>query len=107
MGNIICAVILAIVAIICFILGCCQLKEKGFLFNNAYIYSTKEERENMDKKPHYRQSGIVFLLISVIFLLNAIECIIKTGWIFYIVILLVVVALIYAIASSIMIEKNK
>ena len=75
--------------------------------NPAYIYSTKEERENMDKKPHYRQSGIVFLLISVIFLLNAIECIIKSGWIFYIVILLVVVALIYAIASSIMIEKNK
>ena len=107
MGNIICAVILAIVAIVCFVLGYCQLKEKGFLFNNAYIYSTKEERENMDKKPHYRQSGIVFLLISVIFLLNAIECIIKSGWIFYIVILLVVVALIYAIASSIMIEKNK
>lgn len=44
MENIICAVILAIVAIVCFILGCCQLNEKGFLFNNEYIYATKDER---------------------------------------------------------------
>lgn len=55
MGNIIGAVILGIVAIVCFIFGYLQFHEKGFLFNNAYIYAAKQERETMDKKPHYQQ----------------------------------------------------
>ncbi len=43
MENIICAVILAIVAIVCFILGCRQLNEKGFLFNNEYICNERRK----------------------------------------------------------------
>ncbi|WP_270373071.1 hypothetical protein [Longicatena caecimuris] len=48
MRNIIGAVILGIVAIVCFVFGYLQFHEKGFLFNNAYIYASKQERETMD-----------------------------------------------------------
>ena len=41
MGNIICAVILAIVAIVCFILECRQLNERVFC-SIMNIYATKE-----------------------------------------------------------------
>jgi len=61
----------------------------------------------MDKKPHYRQSAIVFLLISVIFLLNAIEVFLGSGWIFYIVLAVIAVTIIYAIVSSVLIETKK
>ena len=44
-----------------------QFHEKGFLWNNAYIFASKEERRKMDKKPYYRQSGFVFMLIGIIF----------------------------------------
>ena len=71
MGNIIGAITLGIVAVVCFIFSYLQFNEKGFLFNNAYIYASKEERKVMDKKPHYKQSGIVFLMIGIIFTINA------------------------------------
>jgi len=107
MGNIIGPIFLGIMSIACFVLSYLQFNEKGFLFNNAYIYASKQEREVMDKKPHYRQSGIVFLLLGIIFAINAVDVILKTGWLFYIVIVIAVIAIIYAIASSVIIEKNK
>ena len=72
MENIITAIILWMIAISCFIISFLQFKQKGFLFNNAYIYASKKERETMDKKPHYRQSGIVFVLVGMIFLINGV-----------------------------------
>ena len=106
MKEIIVASILFAISIFLFFMSVRSFMEKGFLFNNAYIYASKEEREKMNKKPHYHQSAIVFLLIGLIFLLNAIAVLLKENWIFYIVAAVVIVTLIYAIVSSITIEKN-
>ncbi|MBO5336481.1 MAG: DUF3784 domain-containing protein [Lachnospiraceae bacterium] len=107
MGNIIGAIILGVIAIACFIFSYLQFQEKGFLFNNAYIYASKQERETMDKKPHYKQSGIVFVFIGIIFLINAIDTILQTGWLNFFVIGIAVIAIVYAIVSSLIIEKRK
>ena len=108
MEEIIGASILLAISILSFFMSVRSFIEKGFLFNNAYIYASKEERQKMNKKPYYRQSSIVFLLLGLIFLLNAIAVLLEVNWIFYIVILVVIVTLIYAIVSSITIErKNK
>ena len=107
MGNIIGAIILGIISIVCFVLSYLQFNEKGFLFNNAYIYASRQERETMDKKPYFKQSGIVFALIGIIFLINAIDMILQTGWLFYLVIGIAIVAIVYAIVSSVVIEKRK
>ena len=107
MGNIIGAIILSIIAIVCFVLSYLQFKERGFLFNNAYIYASRQERETLDKKPYFKQSGIVFALIGLIFLINAIDMIIQTGWLFYLVIGIAIVVIVYAIVSSFVIEKRK
>ena len=107
MGNIIGAIILGVIAIACFIFSYLQFQEKGFLFNNAYIYASKQERETMDKKPHYKQSAIVFVFIGIIFLLNAIDTIFQSGWLTFFVIGIAVIAIIYAIVSSVIIEKRK
>ena len=81
--------------------------QKGYLFNNAYIYASKRERETMNKAPHYKQSGVVFTLAGGIFTVNAIDCIAQTDWLFLVSIALVIVALTYAVLSSIIIEKRK
>lgn len=106
MEEIIAASILILVSVFAFIMSIRSFMEKGFLFNNAYLYASKEERETMNKKPHYRQSAIVFLLIGLIFLLTGLNMLFQTNWIFYIVIAIVIVTLIYAIVSSVMIEMN-
>lgn len=106
MNEIILAVILFLIAAFAFFMSALSFMERGILFNNAYIYASKEEREAMNKKPHYRQSAIVFLLIASIFLLNGISVLFNIDWIFYIVIGVVLTTLAYAIISSIKIEND-
>ena len=65
------AAILFVIAMAAFIMSYFSFKEKGFLLNNAYIHASRRKRENMDKKPYYRQSAIVFFLIGNHF---SIEC---------------------------------
>ncbi|MGL5692453.1 MAG: DUF3784 domain-containing protein [Peptostreptococcaceae bacterium] len=107
MEKIITTCIVFIVSLVMFIISFRSFKEKGFLFNNAYIYASKEERANMDKKPHYRQSAIIFLLLGVMCLVSVLELIFKIEWLFYINIVCVFIVITYAIVSSIMIEMKK
>ena len=81
MKEIILSCILFLIAIGAFVMSYRSFREKGFLFNNAYIYASKQERETMDKKPHYRQSAIVLLMIGVIFLLNGVSVLLAANWI--------------------------
>lgn len=81
--------------------------ERGFLFNNAYIFASKEEREKMDKKPHYRQSAIVFLLLGVSFLLLGIMTLTDALWLLYVVLGIAALTIIYAFVSGVRMENKK
>ncbi len=107
MQNIISSVILGIIAIVLFIFSYRHFAEKGFLLNNSYIFASRKEREAMNKKPYYRQSGVELLLLGISLLILAADEIIQTGWLFYCVIAGCVLVLVYDIVSSVMIEKRK
>ena len=95
------------IALICYILSLLQFLGKGFLLNNAYIYAGKRERDAMDKRPYYKQSAIVFLLLGALFSVNVLDAILKTDWLIFVAIGIVFSAIFYAILSSILIEKQK
>ncbi|MCH5273204.1 MAG: DUF3784 domain-containing protein [Lachnospiraceae bacterium] len=99
--EIIITVVLFLTAIGSFVISFLQFKERGLLLNNAYFYASKEERAKMDKKPHYRQSGIVFAFIGTGFLLYAAEMILGTGWLFYAVLAVALITIVYAVVSSV------
>ena len=84
-----------------------QFHGKDFLWNNAYIFASKEERSKMDKKPYYRQSGIVFALIGIIFLTISFQLLLHIGWMFGVTLVIEVITVIYAIASTVRIERKK
>ena len=84
-----------------------QFRGKGPLLNNAYLYATPRERKNMDTRPHYRQSGVVFALIGVIFLLNALMIVTGWKWLMILVILIAIGSVVYALVSSIRIEQRR
>ena len=107
MKEIIAASILWAISLLMFIMSIRSFQEKGFLLNNAYLYATKQQREEMDKKPYYRQSSVIFLLIGIIFLLNGFSALLGVGWFSYVVVAVIIITLVYAIASSIAIEKRK
>ena len=106
MKEIIIASILFAVSVFLFLMSVRSFMEKGFLFNNAYIYASEQEREKMNKKPYYRQSAIVFLLFGIVFLLLALAVLLEAYWISFVGVAVVIITLIYAIVSSITIEKN-
>ncbi|SCW48006.1 protein of unknown function [Eubacterium ruminantium] len=100
-------IIMYVAAALCITLGILQVKEKGPLINNAWIYANKEERRTMDKKPYYRQSGIVFLLIGIQLIMDGLFCGTK-NYIFLIVeYVLLVLVVVYAVVSAIRIDKKK
>ncbi len=107
MKEIITAIIFLTVAIGSFIISVRSFKEKGFLFNNAYLYSSKQERSQMNKKPYYRQTAIIFLLIGIALLLYTFNIFLNSKWMFYIIIAIIIITIIYAIVSSIKIELKK
>ena len=107
MGDIIVSSILMLVSLLLFIVSIRSFKEKGFLLNNAYLYATKKERETMNKKPYYRQTAVLFFLMGITFLLIGFAILYNAGWITYIAEAVVLIIVIYAIASSIAIEKGK
>ena len=99
-------------AVVLFIMSFFQFREKGFLFNNAYIWASKKEREEMDKdkktkSPHYHQSGFVFLLLGISFALYSLYLFLNIYWIFILYIILIIATIIYAILSSIIIKPHK
>ena len=106
-AELVAAIIAFILAGIIALISACQFAEKGFLFNNAYIWASKEDREKMDKSPHYRQSAIVFALLSAVFLVIGISLVLQNEKIQLLEIPLIIGDLIYAIVSSIRIEKQK
>ena len=100
------AIVLFIFSIILLVWGVLSLFNKGFLFNNAYIYANKKEREQMNKKPYYIQTGIVFILLSIASCLEGFNALLRYDVFFVLFIILIVVTLVFAIVSTIYIDKK-
>lgn len=106
METIVIGIICLLAAVAALIISVFQFKQKGFLLNNAYLYASKEERESMNKKPYYIQTGIVFVLLGLVFICEALTAFTKTVWITYCAIAIAVIAIIFAIVSSVIISKR-
>ncbi|MBR6917999.1 MAG: DUF3784 domain-containing protein [Clostridia bacterium] len=106
-GESVAAAVVFVFALLLFLFGVRHLARRGFLLNNAYIYATKEERDNMDKKPYYIQSGIVFCLLGLVFTLVGLSVVLHIKKLLIVEIVLIAGTVVYAIASSIRINKKK
>ena len=100
------ASILFSISLVCFVISVLSFLQKGYLFNNVYIGASKEQKETMNKKPYYLQSGVIFFILGIIFLLDGFDILFKTSWIFFIVISLIIITIIYTLISSSLIKKN-
>lgn len=90
-----------------FILGILNLFNKGFLLNNAYLYANKKEKEEMDKRPYYKQSGIVFIILGVAFIFEGFNVLSRNNLFFILLLVTMGITLIFAVISTIFVEKNK
>ncbi|MDE6852420.1 MAG: DUF3784 domain-containing protein [Lachnospiraceae bacterium] len=100
-------IICLLLAIAFYAAGYFQLREKGLLLNNAYLFASREERQKLNKKPYYRQSGITFCLIGTLFLLDAVHIITERPGTLYPVAATALITAVYALVSTILIETRK
>jgi len=107
MGDMITAGALFAAGLFLLVVSSRSFQEKGFLLNNAYIFASRKERETMNKKPYYRQTAIVFLMMGILFFLLGFAVLLDAAWITSAAGLLILILLVYAIASSIAIERRK
>ena len=108
---IICIIFLALSAG-SFFISYFQFREKGFLFNNAYLWATRDERRRMDenresKRPHYRQSGFAFMFIGILCLIFAAYIAADRIWLLFAFGLVLIITIVYAVVSSVKIERQK
>lgn len=106
-GTLITAIAVFLLSGALFFLGIRQLLERGYLLNNAWIYASKEERKKLNKKPYYRQSGIVFCLLGLLFVVIGLYVILRDGRLLWLEAALAVGAVAYAILSTLRIMKEE
>ena len=100
-GEKIAAILVFLLAAALLVLGVRSFREKGFLLNNAYLYASKQERETMDRKPYYRQSAIVFWLLSAVFCVIGLSTVLRNSRILLLELPFAAGAIIYAVVSSV------
>ena len=100
-SELILTIIIFLIAGVLFALSIRSFLERGFPLNNAYIFASEQERERMDKTPIYRQSAIVFLLLSIVFIVIGLSVIFHNDRIALLEIPLIAATFIYATVSSV------
>ncbi len=105
-GEMIVSVLVFAMAGVCLLFGVRSFSERGFLLNNAYLYASKEERKAMNRKPYYRQSAVVFCILSAVFLVIGLSLLLKNDKLLLAQIPLSAGAVVYAIASTVHINKK-
>ena len=101
--NLIALVFLAVISLIFSILG---FAGKDIILDDAYIKSSKEEREDMDKNAYRLQGAIIFLFIFVATLCNLLRALTHTPIFTYIAFGICAIGIIYAIVSHYSIKKK-
>ena len=101
MEQIIGGIVCGIFALTSLILSVTQFLEIGNPLNNAWLYASQTQREQMDPGPLFRQSAIVFAMIAAVFLLLLVQILSGLLWLFFPVTVLTIAMLIYAIVSSV------
>ena len=105
-GELTAVIIVFTLAGILLITGIMQFKEKGVLLNNAYLFASREQREIMNKKTYYRQTAIIFCILSAVFIVVGVSLVFRNDSILMIEIPLIASVMIYAIVSSVRINKG-
>lgn len=96
----------ALLSLLCLWVSVRHFRRKGAPWNNTWLYASETERQQMDTAPLYHQTGVVFALLCALFAALAVEILLKTGWLRWLAGLVAAAAVVYAVVSSVMMEKR-
>ncbi len=79
----------------------------GPLLNNAWLYASAQTRRDMDKKPYYRQSAVVFCLLSAVMAIIGLSVVLHDSRLTLLEAPLLLAAILYAIVSSVRLGRGR
>lgn len=62
-------ILLVVLTAASYLLSLLGFLEIGIIVDDRYVFASREAKKKMDKKPYYRQSGIVFACVGTMFAL--------------------------------------
>ena len=104
--DIITLIIVFIIGGACLFFSIRSFQERGILLNNAYLYASKEERVTMNKKPYYKQSAIIFCILSALFFVIGLSILLQNEKLLLLEVPLIISGILFAIISTVQIEKQ-
>jgi len=105
--RVISSMITGLISVLLLVYAFFTSKEKGPILSNTYLFASKEEREHMNKSAEYRLVTVVFGILGVLFLLLTITILTSWNWLYFIIGILVVIVIIYAIVESFKTEMKR
>ena len=78
-SEIVLSIIIGLIGILLITYSFFASKEKGPILSNAYLLASEEERRKLDKPAEYRLISIIFGVLGLVFILEALY--ILTSWI--------------------------
>ena len=106
-AELITAIVMFVIAGILVLLSIRSFSQRGFVMNNAYIYASEEERKTMNKKPYYRQTAIVFCLLSAVFLIIGLSVVLRNDKLLWLQIPVFAGIVVYVAVSTVRIRKSE
>ena len=98
-------VVLILLVVICAVLSLLGFLEIGIIIDDHYVFSPKEARRGMNKKPYYLQSGVVFLCLGLMFLMCLFRALTGIRGFQYAAYGIAFAAMVYAVVSHYSIKK--
>ena len=106
--QVVSSIILGLLSILLLTYSFLASKERGPILSNTYLFASAKEREKIDKAAEYHQVTVIFGILGMAFLLLTLQILNSWSWINYVIGILIVLVIIYAIVMSIKTErKNK
>lgn len=106
MAETILGIITGLISIALYVYVSFAARRRGPILSNTYLFATKEERRKIDVKAEYRLVTVVFADLATVFAFLTLFIFTDWKWCFYVVIILIVAVIIYAIVESIRTERG-
>lgn len=113
MANTILGVITGIISIILYVYASFTIRCKGPILSNDYLFACEEERKKLKERSRieierdYRVVSVIFGILATVFAFLTVYIFMSWKWCLYVVFVLVIFVLFYAIKQSINTQRKQ
>lgn len=107
MAEIISALFTGAISVALYVYVSFTVRCKGPVLSNTYLFASKEERKKMDIKAEYHLVSVIFSLLATSFAFTTVYILTDWKWCLYVVFVLIICVIVYAVRDAVKTERNR